>query len=241
MHRPNIVFVHGAGGGGWEWRLWARIFGARGWAVSAPDLEPDAAGVGTTSIDDYVAQIGSWLNTEGVPPFVVGASMGGLLAAQAIARVPVSGLILVNSLPPLGVAGWPLAPMRFPAVITWPEARVQQSLRELPDYDPDLADVFCETWRDESGMVMNALYRGVPVARPDVPCLVMSGAADDDVPRSVAESLAHTLDADFLSLARTSHLGILLGRRAQFAAALALEWIECIGVEREEMGGFITL
>lgn len=241
MHKPNIVFVHGAGGGGWEWRLWERIFDARGWTISAPDLQPDGAGIRSTSIDDYLAQIEGWLNTEGPPPFVVGASMGGILAAQAVATTPVSGLILVNSLPPLGVAGWPLAPMRFPAVITWPQLRVRESLRDLPDYDPAFAELFGETWREESGVVMNALYRGVPVAAPDVPCLVISGAADEDVPRFVAEALAHTFNADFLSLARVSHLGILLGQRAQFAAAMAVEWIECMWVEREGTGAFATI
>lgn len=238
MEKPTIVLIHGAGGGGWEWRLWERIFVAGGWSVAAPNLQPGEIGIAATTVSDYVAQIQNWLDTDGLPPFVVGASMGGLLAAHAVQQITVAGLLLVNSLPPLGVAGWPLAPMRFPAVISWPAARVQESLRELPDYDSDLDGWFPETWRAESGAVMNALYRGVPVAAPDVPCLVMSGELDDDVPPAVAESLADVFDADFLCLASTSHLGILLGRRAQFAASMALEWIECTWAEQVGLDTF---
>ena len=43
---PPLVFVHGAGGGGWEWAVWARVFAAAGIAVAAPDLRPAAAGLG---------------------------------------------------------------------------------------------------------------------------------------------------------------------------------------------------
>lgn len=230
--------VHGAGAGGWEWRLWERIFEAGGWDVLAPDLEPHTAGVGATTVDHYVNQVRSWLDMDGAPPFLIGASMGGLLAAQAAARAPLSGLVLVNSLPPGGVEGWPLAPVRFPTVISWPTRRVQESLRDMPDYESSVEEVFPEMWREESGVVMNALYRGVPVAPPQAPCLVMAGEADEDVPPRVAQTLAGAFDADFLRLAKTSHLGILLGRRAQFAAALALEWIECIWVEQEGLDAF---
>lgn len=189
-------------------------------------------------MDDYVAQVRDWLDSDGLPPFVVGASMGGILAALAVEHVDVAGLILVNSLPAQGVPGWPLAPMRFPAVISWPAMRVQDSMRELPDYDPDFDELFPETWRAESGMVMNALYRGIAVAPPESPCLVVSGGLDDDVPPQVAESLARAFEADLLRLDRASHLGILLGHRAQFAAAMVLEWIECMWVEQAGWDAF---
>jgi len=236
-----IVLVHGAGGGGWEWRLWQRIFVAGGWTVAAPDLQPGEMGIAATTVNDYVTQIQKWLDTEDLPPFVVGASMGGILAALAVEQVNVAGLVLVNSLPPCSVTGWPLAPMHFPAVISWPAARVQESLRELPDYYPNFDELFPETWRAESGAVMNALYRGVAVTTPEVPCLVVCGELDEDVPPPLAESLARVFDADFLRLAGTSHLGILLGYRAQLAAAMVLEWIECMWVEQAGSDGFDSI
>ena len=38
--RRAVVLVHGAGGGGWEWDAWARVFAAGDWRVFAPDLQP---------------------------------------------------------------------------------------------------------------------------------------------------------------------------------------------------------
>ena len=51
--RRAVVFVHGAGGGGWEWDAWARVFAAEGWRVFAPDLQPAAEGLAATRLDDY--------------------------------------------------------------------------------------------------------------------------------------------------------------------------------------------
>ena len=38
--KPRAVFVHGAGGGGWEWAIWQRVFAAHGWRSVARDLLP---------------------------------------------------------------------------------------------------------------------------------------------------------------------------------------------------------
>ncbi|HEY4556436.1 MAG TPA: hypothetical protein VIG68_08390, partial [Lysobacter sp.] len=53
----NLLLVHGAGGGGWEWAIWQRVFDARGWTSAAPDLQPAAAGLAATGLDDYLAQV----------------------------------------------------------------------------------------------------------------------------------------------------------------------------------------
>ena len=42
--RHAAVLVHGAGGGGWEWAAWARVFAAAGLSVAAPDLRAAPAG-----------------------------------------------------------------------------------------------------------------------------------------------------------------------------------------------------
>ena len=56
----HAVFVHGAGGGGWEWNIWRRVFAASGWHTTAPDLQPVAAGLAATRLDAYAEQVVIW-------------------------------------------------------------------------------------------------------------------------------------------------------------------------------------
>ena len=79
MQVNSALMIHGAGGGGWEWDVWRRVFLAAGWRVSTPDLRPAAAGLAATTLDDYEAQVHAWIHAAS-PDVVVGASLGGLLA-----------------------------------------------------------------------------------------------------------------------------------------------------------------
>ena len=49
------LFVHGAGGGGWEWNVWRGVFEAAGFHVEAPDLMPVHGDVAATRLQDYQA------------------------------------------------------------------------------------------------------------------------------------------------------------------------------------------
>ncbi|MCE3002899.1 MAG: alpha/beta hydrolase [Xanthomonadaceae bacterium] len=93
------VLVHGAGGGAWEWLVWQRVLAARGAVVHAVDLQPARAGLVATTLEDYAAQVESAVRSAG-QPVLVGASLGGLLAAMVAVRCPVAALVLVNPMPP---------------------------------------------------------------------------------------------------------------------------------------------
>src|SRR5262245_22654140 len=41
----TVLMIPGAGGGGWEWGIWQRVFEAAGWRVFAPDLVPGEGGL----------------------------------------------------------------------------------------------------------------------------------------------------------------------------------------------------
>jgi pimeloyl-ACP methyl ester carboxylesterase len=229
MSKPALLFVHGAGGGGWEWRIWLRVFEAAGWEIAAPDLIPTAAGTSGTQFDDYVAQVSAWIDDlAGPPPLVIGASLGGLLALKAAGTQPVSGLVLVNALPPAQIPGWPPGRVSFPAVIDWSARTAQDSLRELPDSDAGFCEEFTEAWRLESGAAMAAAYAGVTVAVPTFPCLVVVGDADQEVPHTYGVAMAKLFQADLCCFSQVSHLGALMGRRAPLIATMVLEWIECM-------------
>lgn len=220
--------VHGAGGGGWQWLVWQDLLEDNGFAVIAPDLFPGENGIAETQFSDYRDQVVEWIgNDEAGPCWLVGSSLGGLLALDVATRVPVAGLILVNSVPPRNVAGWPAAKASFPLIVPWSrQTTVEESLKSLPDFDVELASLCAgNQWRDESGRVLDAVYTGIDVAPPSCPVLVVTGAADTDIPASYGRALAHWLRGDFVEYAGVSHLGPLLGSRAAVVAAMSATWM----------------
>lgn len=222
---PAVVCVHGAGGGGWEWGIWARVLAVRGFAVVAPDLMPSRNGIEKTSFLDYRSQVMDWCAGAGTNIVLVGASLGGLLALAAAPFAKPRALVLVNPMPPAGVLARPLHD-RHPPVVPWASRRsLASTQRALPDAD-DAARLYAlRRWRDESGAVLNEARDGIAVEPPRCPVLLLAGEADTDVPAAVARALGVRFAADVRTLAGASHVGPLLGRRAAAAAAEAAEWI----------------
>ncbi|MEO6104787.1 MAG: hypothetical protein ABIP44_14255, partial [Pseudoxanthomonas sp.] len=57
MPACNALLVHGAGGGAWEWNQWRGVLEAQGIIVHALDLQPTAAGLAATTVQDYRNQV----------------------------------------------------------------------------------------------------------------------------------------------------------------------------------------
>src|SRR5687768_3584762 len=148
----HAVLVHGAGGGGWEWNVWRRVFAAHGLETDALDLRPVDAGLPATCFEDYAAQVRAVLDAVPRPCALVGASLGGLLAMACAGAA--DALVLVNPLPP---APWAdLLPSReWPDTVPWGRnARLASTRRALPDSDDATALFAFRRWRDESGAVL---------------------------------------------------------------------------------------
>lgn len=215
----SAVFVHGAGGGGWEWTAWARVFAAAGLSVAAPDLRAAPAGLAATTLADYSAQVAGWLDAVARPRVLVGASLGGLLAAMNAGAA--DALVLVNPMPPQGL---PDAPHR-PAVVPWGRSASLAGTRAaLPGADDAAALFAFRRWRDESGAVLNQAQAGVAPARPSVPVLVVVSEADQDVPAQASMDLAQTWAATAWRVPG-GHVDPLLGRDAPALAARTLAWL----------------
>jgi len=221
----RVVCVHGAGGGGWEWGIWARQFAVCGREVLAPDLMPIRAGLAATRLADYRAQVAAWCRA---PPAgrveLIGASLGGLLALAVAREVKARALVLVNPMPPAGFASPAAA---SPAVIRW---RSGASLRGTQRAMPDAEDAACafafRRWRDESGAALDEARAGLAVDPPDCPVLVIASEHDRDVPPDASRALAATLGADFECIRGASHVGPLLGYSAARTAARVVDWLD---------------
>ena len=219
----RVVCVHGAGGGGWEWAIWACVLGARGFEVFAPDLLPAARGLAATRFEDYRVQVLDWCRGMSQAPVLVGASLGGLLALTIVRDVRAAALVLVNPLQPSGL----VESLPSPAVVPWRSRRTLASTRRaMPDAD-DAARIHAfRRWRDESGAVLDEARAGVAIEAPTCPVLVFASEHDTDVPVESSCLLAATLEADFEQVAGASHVGPLLGRSAARTAERVGEWLQ---------------
>ena len=223
---PNAIFIHGAGGGGWEWSIWQRVFTARGWSALAPDLMASDRGIAHTRFEDYGAQAHCWVAASAAPRVLIGASLGGLLALQVAAQLQVDALVLINPLPPAGIV--PRPPRSYPDdVVAWGSERsLAGTCMSMPDAD-DAARLFAfRRWRDESATVLRSASAGVEIAPCTCASLILASERDDDVAPAASLALATLLRAEFHLLPGASHVGPLLGRDAGRVAADAAAWCE---------------
>lgn len=217
----TVVCVHGAGGGGWEWGVWARVFAARGYAVIAPDLQPAAGGLAATRYADYLDQVVQWCRGVGAPSILVGASLGGALALAAADVVGAQALILVNPLVPRSPR-----PRPRPAIIGWGSQRSLGSTRRAMSDADDAASLHAfRRWRDESGAVLDEAEAAAAKAA-SCAALVLASDRDENVPLPLSRALAIRIDADFERIAGAGHLGPLLGRVAASVAERAADWLQ---------------
>jgi pimeloyl-ACP methyl ester carboxylesterase len=220
----QALAIHGAGGGGWEWLIWQRVWRALGASLQAPDLLPVGSGLADTGLEDYCAQMET-VARRAAPPVLVGASLGGLIALDLAVRIAAPALILVNPLPPAGIEPRPRSRTFAGDIVPWGrQASLEGTRRALPDADAAAALYALRRWRDESVAVLVQAADRV-CGLPRCPVLVIAGADDDDIAPAASAALARRLDADFLCIPGCSHVGPLLGRGAAKIAGQAAAWL----------------
>ncbi len=220
----DVLFIHGAGGGAWQWRDWTPVFEQAGYTPHLAELQPAAGGLEHTHFEDYVAQLREQVAAL-MHPVLIGASLGGLLALELAQATEPCALVLVNSLPPAHTPAWSPA-RRYPPLIEWSRTtRLPDTREAMPESDEATIRWAHAHWRDESGAVLNAAYRGIEIEPPGVPVLVLCGAQDRTVPLQVCRQIAEGLKADSLTFDTVSHVGALLGPQAARLARAALQWL----------------
>ncbi|MGH8029210.1 MAG: alpha/beta hydrolase [Arenimonas sp.] len=219
-----VLMVHGAGGGGWEWNIWARVFTAAGWSVRAPDLEPSAEGLVATRLAHYQAQVSAQLAALPRPRALVGASLGGLLALRCADAA--DALVLVNPLPPQPWHTMLPVPRTSDAIEAWgARANLAGTRRAVPDAGTGAAWHAFRRWRDESGAVIAQARAGVECAVPSCLVLVLAADADVEVPVEACKSIAAWCGGEARTLEGGSHVGALMGRHAAAIAADVVTWL----------------
>lgn len=221
------MLIHGAGGGTWEWNRWRGVLEAHAIATQVLELQPAAQGLAATALQDYAAQVRAALRDLQRPRVLVGASLGGLLAAMCASEA--DALVLANPLPP---APWHqrLPARSWDAVVPWRRnARLHSTRQAMRDADDASALWAFRHWRDESGQALSQAHAGAEVAKPDCPALFVVSRQDEDVPPEIILEWAQAWRADRLETLADSHVGPLLGRQAQAIASQTVAWLNRLG------------
>ena len=109
----TLLMIHGVGCGGDVWDRMKRDFVMAGWTCEAPTLFPELRtreappeGLADLKLSDYVEQAGKWANViesrDGVPPVIIGHSMGGMIAQHLAEAGTVRGAIFLTPAQPQG-------------------------------------------------------------------------------------------------------------------------------------------
>ena len=136
----RALAVHGAGGGGWEWLIWQRLWQALGARLETPDLQPARAGLAATALADYCAQIECQAQ-QAAAPVLLGASLGGLIALEVASRVAAPALVLVNPLPPAGVQPRPRLRRYSGDIVPWGRQASLEGTRRIAAGAPTRASI----------------------------------------------------------------------------------------------------
>ncbi|MBL8299737.1 MAG: alpha/beta fold hydrolase [Rhodanobacteraceae bacterium] len=221
----TTLAIHGAGGGGWEWEIWRRVWAAQQQRFVAPDLMPGADGLGRTAISDYLDQL-RHVAAALRRPCLIGASLGGLLALLLAQELDAAALVLVDPVPPSGIAPRPVARAATGDIVPWgSQRRFDSTRRALPDADAAAQHHAFRRWRDESAAVLLAAQAGVAAPSPRCPVLVIAATRDEVVPTATSLALAQQLGAEFWRCG-CSHVGALLGRSAAMTASRVHAWVQ---------------
>jgi pimeloyl-ACP methyl ester carboxylesterase len=209
----HALFVHGMWSQPWVWQGWVDRFEQAGYVCTAVTLPGHEAGarrdaVHGLGIGEYGAAVERALRELPSPAVVIGHSMGGLIAQQVAARVPVAAAVLINSAAPAPV--FPLRPVSLPGLARhfmrptlygtaflpsrWESAYLLLNAMPPPQRDALLARLIAESGRAICQLAFGALNLAASnrVARDaiDAPMLALAGVRDRIVPIGVSRAMS---------------------------------------------------
>jgi pimeloyl-ACP methyl ester carboxylesterase len=260
--RVPVVMIHGAFCGAWAFAHWRELFERRGFEVHLPDLRYHDCGrhppkeLGMTSLLDYAGDLEKLLDEIGKPAFLIGHSMGGLLAQMLAARRDVRGVACLAPSAPYGIL--PSTPFEIASAQAlymagefwnkplWPERWIA-AVNALDMLDEAARDAVFARFVPESGLATFEIMQwaldarrasSVDAAKVKCPVLCLVGARDRVNPPGTVRSIARryrTLGT-FEELAGHSHW--LIGEPGwEKTADRVLEFFETIPARANAKAG----
>jgi len=109
-HTTPVLFVHGMSHAAWCWaEYFLPYFAQHGYVSHALSLRSHGGSEGRerlrwTSLDEYVSDVAQVVSRMGLPPVLVGHSMGGMIVQKYLESSNVPAAVLMASAPPHGLA-----------------------------------------------------------------------------------------------------------------------------------------
>lgn len=248
----SIVMIHGMWGGAWNWENFKPFFEAKGYQCYTPTLrhhdvspddEPDPE-LGTTSLLDYAQDLEKYISGLDEKPFIMGHSMGGLLAQILGARGLGEALVLLTPASPSGINALKYSVIRsFWSILTkwgfWRKphrlsfkSAVYAMMHLLPEEDQKAA---YEKLVYESGLAATEIgfwlfdLKGaakVDESKITCPVLVVSGSEDRITPVSIGQKIADKYGAVSTYKEFENHAHWVLGEPGwEEIAEFAADWL----------------
>lgn len=254
-----LVFVHGAFCGAWIWsEHFLPFFAERGHAVHALSLRGHGGSAGhedlfMASMEDYLDDLRSVVDSLDRPPVLIGHSMGGMVIQRFVERFDrtafrkapaVAGIALLAALPPGGLAATALQLLLFDPLVFWQLAALQTFGEHAVTVDGVHRAMFANTapksltlrylprMQAESYRIQLDLVFGAPpnpVNARAIPRLVLGGSDDPFVPPWMARLTAHHYDTEAVILNGVGH-AMMLGPNWRAAADALAAWLEDNGL-----------
>lgn len=212
---PAVLLLHGAGETRAAWDEVAEALMLAGRYVIALDLRGHGASDwpadGRYDLDAFVEDVRAVLAQLQVRPAVIGASLGGWVAAVALGRDPAqlaSGLVLVDVPPQFGAET---------ARAMGDSLRARAARTRQPEFDPRLLDTF------DLAAVPARLAEAAP--RLTIPvAFVRGGRSPLTEPDAAADFVARIPGAEFAEVEDAGHL--VAADRAEALSAVLLDFLE---------------
>lgn len=239
--KPPLLFVHGAFTGSWMWSKYIPHFMRNGWKCYVMNIRSHykSRNMDMTRItfDDYLEDIRENIQVVvsecGVPPVIVGFSLGGILCQKIAETDDVKGLVLADSSVCLEVHE--MVPydvyQRNNLGLVMP-APTREELTSVDETEEDIrfqrrylsmesskALLTCGCWIEG--------VAGISIDHSKVTCPVLSLKAvngDADDLRGLAE--AQYFGGEYTGYHNMTHTGMLVGQRYQEPVNRILQWLD---------------
>ncbi len=246
-----LVFLHGAFAGAWCWaEHFLPWFASQGYACYAPSFRGHAGSAGhdalhSFGIEDYTKDVASVVEDLPVPPVLIGHSMGGFVGMRYLEDTAARGLVLLASVPPIGLSAPALSlAMWNPSLLSeiallqqvdpkWSSLEVMRGALFSAEDDPEVLARHFDQMDGESRRATMDMHGGMRL-RPDgwkdkLPVLVLGASNDTLIRKAFVRSTARRLGRRAEFFAETGH-GMMLDRSWPKVAARIAEWLAAQGV-----------
>ncbi|MFC4102511.1 alpha/beta fold hydrolase [Paenibacillus xanthanilyticus] len=233
--RPPLLFVHGAFTGSWMWSKYIPHFVREGWTCYAMNMRSHyksrVLDMTQITFDDYLADIQEVMAECGVPPIVIGFSMGGILGQKLAESADIAGLVLIDSVISREVyEAVPYEHLEQPIMSLVVPAPTREELATMDESAEDIAFqrkyLTMESAKAFNAFVFSPESKGISVDSGSItcPCLVIKAVNNDGDDRR-GRVMAEQLRAEYKGLWKTTHTGVLVGQRYREAVDAVLDWL----------------